>query len=354
MKRLIIKNFGPILNAELELKQLNLIIGPQSSGKSCLLKTACYCAWVEKRIEITQRADDFMEGDTFIRNLMTYHHAEGYAHDNTYISYETDYLLFKYSHETGFQWYWKEGRWQWRRAKISYIPAERMLVGVVPNWYRIDLGKTNLQEFLSDWEDARKSVTQDKDILNIGVKYHFDNTLKTDQIIVNGGPTLNLSETSSGVQSLVPLYLQIDYIVSQQYKDKRPESIAERSERDLLLKLIEDEKLDIKVNNYIYTDHCDIFLEEPEVNLFPVAQCDLVSWLFDRVLVNQPHNLFVATHSPYILTAFLERDYDLNLFLISEQDKGVVITTASADDIQRIYDKGIDAFFNLSSLTQEV
>jgi len=56
------------------------------------------------------------------------------------------------------------------------------------------------------------------------------------------------------------------------------------------------------------------------------------------------HNLFIATHSPYILTAFLERNYDLNLFLINEQPSGVIIDTASDEDIQRIYDHGIDAF----------
>ena len=129
MKRLIIKNFGPIASAELDLKQLNLIIGPQSSGKSCLLKTACYCAWVEKRIEVSQSGDAFMEGDTFISRLMSYHHEEGYARTDTFISYDTDYLKFSYSASTGFTWQWKDKRWEWRRTKISYIPAERMLVG---------------------------------------------------------------------------------------------------------------------------------------------------------------------------------------------------------------------------------
>jgi len=344
MKRLIIKNFGPIASAELDLKQLNLIIGPQSSGKSCLLKTACYCAWVEKRIELLQSGDAFMEGDTFISRLMSYHHEEGYARTDTFISYETDYLKFSYSASTGFTWQWKDKRWEWRRTKISYIPAERMLVGVVPNWYKIDLGKTNLQEFLSDWEDARKSVKEEKDILNIGVKYRFDTSNKSDRIIVEGGPTLDISETSSGVQSLVPMFLQIDYIVSEQYRSKGIESIERRIERSHLQDQIAETHSDASIDNYVYTDHCDIFLEEPEVNLFPVAQCDLVSWLFDKVLENQRHNLFIATHSPYILTAFLERNYDLNLFLINEQPSGVIIDTASDEDIQRIYDHGIDAF----------
>ena len=54
MKKLIIENIGPIENVELELKRINVIIGPQSAGKSCILKIACFCAWAEKRIQLEQ------------------------------------------------------------------------------------------------------------------------------------------------------------------------------------------------------------------------------------------------------------------------------------------------------------
>ncbi len=45
MRRIVVRNFGPIEQAEVELKRVNIIIGPQSAGKSCLLKVACYCTW---------------------------------------------------------------------------------------------------------------------------------------------------------------------------------------------------------------------------------------------------------------------------------------------------------------------
>ena len=59
MKHLIIRNLGPVSEADLNLGQVNVIIGMQSSGKSCVLKTACYCAWVEKRIQLAQRPMSF-------------------------------------------------------------------------------------------------------------------------------------------------------------------------------------------------------------------------------------------------------------------------------------------------------
>ena len=62
MKHLVIRNLGPLHEADIELKRINVIIGSQSSGKSCVLKTACYCTWVEKRIELTQSADKSCDG----------------------------------------------------------------------------------------------------------------------------------------------------------------------------------------------------------------------------------------------------------------------------------------------------
>lgn len=38
MKHLIVKHIGPLDQIDIELKKVNVIIGPQSSGKSCVLK----------------------------------------------------------------------------------------------------------------------------------------------------------------------------------------------------------------------------------------------------------------------------------------------------------------------------
>ena len=45
-RNLIIRHLGPIRSANINLKNVNVVIGEQSSGKSCLLKTACFCTWV--------------------------------------------------------------------------------------------------------------------------------------------------------------------------------------------------------------------------------------------------------------------------------------------------------------------
>ena len=71
MKHIKIKNFGPLRNVDIDLSQINLIIGLQSSGKSCAMMVACYCSWVEKRIVLRQSAKEFFDGDYFIAGLIS-------------------------------------------------------------------------------------------------------------------------------------------------------------------------------------------------------------------------------------------------------------------------------------------
>jgi hypothetical protein len=112
-----------------------------------------------------------------------------------------------------------------------------------------------------------------------------------------------------------------------------------------------DECRDI-FERYVNTDHTDVFLEEPENNLFPPTQARLVDWLMEMSQEEHGSNLFIATHSPYIMTAFLERDLkDFKLFIESVVGGKSVVKTASEEDVQEIYDDGIDLFYNIESYT---
>ena len=94
MKRLIIRNIGPLKEVDIELAKINVIIGPQSSGKSCALKIACYCTWVEKKIELAQSADEFLKDGYFVEELTRFHKLKGYFKKDSFIGYESDYTKF--------------------------------------------------------------------------------------------------------------------------------------------------------------------------------------------------------------------------------------------------------------------
>ena len=64
------------------------------------------------------------------------------------------------------------------------------------------------------------------------------------------------------------------------------------------------DEIDHIIDCFTHYDHSDIYLEEPEENLFPETQMDLVNWLAEIVNGERNHSLFIATHSPYIMSAF--------------------------------------------------
>lgn len=350
MKHLVIHNLGPLKEADVELKHINVIIGSQSSGKSCVLKTACYCTWVEKRIELTQTSDFFAKDGNFLKELERFHKLKGYIKPDTFISYESDYMAFSYDNATNtFKFEWKEGRWNYRRSKVTYIPAERNLVAAIPNWFQVKFADDNIRDFMADWETARQATQEDITVLNLGVSYHYDANTKSDRVKVSDDVTLDFTNTSSGLQSVIPLFVHLSHITK--IRHDRIESFANLQENSILLaKLDEEDKKDV-YTNYVHTHHCDIFLEEPEANLFPPTQSNLVEWLLNKTKGDHSCNLFIATHSPYILNAFMEKpDIDMALLYTRATDGLMMVKVATEQDFQDIYDYGVDVFFNIETL----
>lgn len=116
----------------------------------------------------------------------------------------------------------------------------------------------------------------------------------------------------------------------------------------------EEQEFHAAFSRFVNTHHCDIFLEEPEANLFPPTQSCLIEWLLSVTKGEQPSNLFIAAHSPYVLGTLLEKkDMDVNMLYTRIKGDGILIKTASEQDIQDIYNYGIDAFFNIETLGYE-
>lgn len=401
MRKVIIKNIGPLETVEIELAKVNVIIGPQSSGKSCVLKIACFCSWVEKKIELAQSVGDFAKDGYFIQELTRFHKLYGYFKKDSYIGYESDYMKFSYDASiVNFDFEWKKNRWDFFRPKVSYIPAERNMVAAIPNWFDVKLYDDNIQSFMADWDRARRACTDFVDILNLGVSYRYDEQTKKDIVKVDDESILELTNTSSGLQSLIPLFVHLSYIgylhniqnEAQSYANKQmSESFLSTMYESLFTEngqvsfephrsIIDKDgneqvkgtvrivkvgpyqlpfknKQDADKCNEIYmrytkTHHAEIFLEEPENNLFPPTQVRLVDWLLKLTEGDNGAYLFVATHSPYMMTAFLERELkDFKLFFEKKNGRKSTVVTASESDVQEIYDDGIDVFYNIESYT---
>lgn len=312
MKHLVIRHFGPIKEVDMDLRRVNIIIGPQSSGKSTILKIACFCDWMERQIELTQNPDKYCDSNFFIENLIGFHKLEGYLQQETYIRYVNDAVSFDYSEKNKkctFKWD-EAKRWKYKRTKIAYIPAERNLVAAIPNWYQVNMNKDNILDFMKEWEFARKAFLKGEQILDLPVKYEYNAYNQGDRIKLENGKELDLTVASSGLQALTPLYVMLRYLTSEYYKEAHTnveQDMLRQNLHEVVAKecagLTKGEQQNI-IDTILTPHHTDLFVEEPEAHIFPSTQKSFVYSLVEMLNGNVQHTCFLATHSPYILTAF--------------------------------------------------
>jgi predicted ATPase len=147
-------------------------------------------------------------------------------------------------------------------SSSQYIPAERNLISIfnkyVTTFITADIPLPKfLLNFSSQYVRAREEIRA-LDFLN--VKYKFQND--QERIFYNDKDFLLLEQSSSGIQSALPLYLTVKYFAQK---------------------------------------HKSIIIEEPEQNLFPKAQKETIEYIVEQI--SDKNNLFMMTHSPYVLTA---------------------------------------------------
>ncbi|MGB5989174.1 MAG: AAA family ATPase [Marinifilaceae bacterium] len=369
MDTVIIKDVGPISSVQLGLNKINIIIGPQSSGKSTIAKIISYCRWVEKRF--------LLDGEynyKFSEQFINFHRIDkNYFSENSIIHYKSDFIDIKYevkslsedlsskvldiNKELGlFQSINKiESNNSFAKSKNIYIPAERNFVSVIPNLKKYNETNDNIMSFLYDWYSAKENYKQDNSlqILGLNIGYHHIKETDSDILVLNkDSKEISLKTASSGLQSVVPLIMLIEYLSNKFFEIKSPESVSEKDNSEKYIKeyindfltkefkkhtstidtILAESEIDDKefleytkaLQKIKYTKALEnlssdfhkqktlrseyqfssFIIEEPEQNLFPTTQRDLIYYILDKINNNERnHSLVLTTHSPYVLYA---------------------------------------------------
>ena len=146
----------------------------------------------------------------------------------------------------------------------------------------------------------------------LGIKYYYNAKTDTD-IIVQDGQMIRLNQSSSGYQSVVPLMALLSYLSTTIYEENKPFSPAENAHMQEILSHVSSEvsgdmeqKVIDRIRGFlqgkVFT-HTQFVIEEPEQNLFPQTQIDLLYHLISEINHGRNHRLVLTTHSPYILYA---------------------------------------------------
>lgn len=343
MSRLIIDNIGPISHIDIPINRLNVIIGKQSSGKSTIAKVLSFCLWLEKDI-IAHQEKDYVDGNLLIKELLSYHKITNYIKEGTYIHYDGDFITFDYHSPEEFSITLYEGFNKAENGKVAYIPSERNIVAI-SNISSLQMDKSYVRDFLFNWLSVHSIYTKEAamPIVDLGVRYYYDEDSKSDKVILPDGKELEIDEVSSGIQSVVPLYVYMSYITKWIFKHEEGTSYDKYSviQKALIRKVMEDvddetvnkalnlpaiqekmiESLSIlrrAVKENVQSEefaqitdlmeklekphYANLIIEEPELNLFPQTQVSLIYAMLKDIDFNRD-KLMITTHSPYTLYA---------------------------------------------------
>lgn len=339
-----IKSVGPIKDVKIFLNKINLFIGPQSSGKSTIAKVISFCYWLEKNALMNQGIQHIDK--TFFENkLIVFHKMSSYFSEDSYLKYEGEAIRFEYTPES-FNIEKTENFGQLKVGKIAYIPSERNIISL-PGISSLPLPENNIRSFLFDWLNIHNKYTEENAVplFDPKMKYYFQESSNKDIIVLENNKEISLDEASSGVQSVVPLYVYLYYYTKWIYDNEEDISFEkkERIEKALIKRFMDETTvhLGLKNNftdetydkfykadfakevrdtliNRIYNDSdkllsevrdnisrphfSNIIIEEPEQNLFPQTQVTLMYDILKNINKDRD-SLVITTHSPYILYA---------------------------------------------------
>lgn len=325
-EQLIVKNFGPIKDATVDFKKVTVFIGPTGGGKSTLAKLAAisrnenYSAYGRNKHDNHSFLRDYGLNDyrnkasTISADSESYH--KSFYFEKGIVSIQLDHEIEKKHSNILEDAQTKldqaknildtpnldfksviiktkklEKIITWNLDTISndkillafkhkpiYIPSERIFLSSIeyswPGLMRDDISIPKiLLEFANSFSSAKRNIKK-FDIPFFGVTYVNINGQDFIKVPKRKAP-VKLLETASGIQSVTPLLILLEYL---SYQKEQAQSFI---------------------------------IEEPELNLYPTAQQGLLNWLIEKCTVGE-NDLTITTHSPYILS-------HLNLLLYAYQ-----------------------------------
>lgn len=322
MYKLSIHNVGPIVEAHVELRKYCVLIGPQSSGKSTIAKLISFCLWLEK--DVMLRGGQVHVNAQFMRvQLLEYHKLSSFFSADSSFEYEGPHISLSYRSPDDFTLHLFADDSSARLCRIAYIPAERNFVSI-PNITSLKLPDNYVRDFIFEWLGLRSKFSSNQTLALPGLVEEYSyNSGSGDLIKLPGGKTIQLADASSGVQSIVPLTASVRYntwwvynnnedIAYEKYASKLTETL-DKGSRDMLKAyrtrpdMFNTDALKELADYFDRMTHphlTHLIVEEPEQNLFPLTQYELVKYLMASVNSRPGSTLLMTTHSPYILTSF--------------------------------------------------
>ncbi len=318
MAKMRIKNVGPIKqgyesgNGFIPINNVTLFIGNQGSGKSTIAKIYSTLSWIEKALVRGDFTPSYLTQYNRFKKQLAYQNIGNYLSNKSEIEYigEAYSIIFKKNKLT-INNNTQENRYKF--PKIMYVPAERNFVSSVERPDLIKRLPLPLYTFLDEYEEAKKNYTESIDLPIGKIKFEYRKQNKKSWLI-GSDYKIELLEASSGFQSFIPLFLVTKYlskiINSKENNTHREISIEEeRKIKQEVDKLFRNKNISEDIRRVLleklsarFKYSCFInIVEEPEQNLYPSSQREVLFDLLESKNNAKENQLIITTHSPYII-----------------------------------------------------
>ena len=316
MSKIKIKNFGPIRegygNDWIDISKLTVFIGNQGSGKSTVAKLISTFTWLEKSLyKQTSKKSEVTRKSKFENFYCEYQNLRNYFKNNTEIEFEG----------TVFKFIYKKGRLtiedikgqKYLVPKVMYVPAERNFLSAVSQPEKLKYLPKTLYTFLEEFERSKRELSGSLNLPINNLRYTYDKK-KGESKIIGQDYDLPLYEASSGIQSSIPLYL-VSKNLSEEIDRIGDNSVAKESFEETqtlrlrILNILTNDKLTdetrtqaIELLSSVTKNDCFVnIVEEPEQNLFPTSQWEILKELLKFTNANEGNKLILTSHSPYLI-----------------------------------------------------
>lgn len=316
MSRIKIKNFGPIKEGYgdewIEVKKLTVFIGNQGSGKSTVAKLVSTFTWLEKSLyKQTSKKGEVKRKSKFENFYCEYQNLKNYFKPNTEIDFEG--TVFKFSYRNGrLDIEDIEGQ-KYLVPKVMYVPAERNFVSAVSQPEKLRFLPKTLYTFLEEYERSKRELSSSLNLPINDLRFTYDKK-KSESKIVGSDYDLPLFEASSGLQSSIPLFL-VSKNLCEGIDRISDNSLAKESLQEMqilrkrIMDLLTNDRITDDIRNQaiellssVTKNDCFInIVEEPEQNLFPTSQWEILKALLEFNNLHVGNKLVLTSHSPYLI-----------------------------------------------------
>ena len=311
MSKIRVQNFGPLRNNKIwiDIDKVTLFIGDQGVGKSTVAKLISTFTWIEKALNRGDYTIKNLERKSKFKNtFLSYHRIHNYLKPDTRIEYIGDSYNFTFVEDSLHITKTKAAS---ELPQIMYVPAERNFLTYIETFKELKVSSPSLREFRDEYKNAQKNIRGQYKLPIADASLEYDR--QNDILHLKGKDyKLRVSEASSGYQSFIPLYI-VSNNLSQSILEKSEQSPMSEDERDRFRKLVSD-----IVNNKTFTEEQKRsaistlparfnktsfinIVEEPEQNLFPTSQWNVLVSLLQMNNKCENNQLIMTSHSPYII-----------------------------------------------------